>query len=288
MKADLAIEGGGIRGIAYAGALEVFERAGVEWQRVAGTSAGAIAAAFVACGFNAARILQLLDATDFRTFVDRRRFLELWDTYRNLGMCSGDRFERWMFDALGGRKMAETEIPLTVITADLANGEIVALSSESHPHLPVATAVRMSMSIPFMFRAVRWQDGPKARVCVDGGVCLNYPVELFDVHAEPRWPTFGFLLDEGPTPPRHVANARDLGMRLFEVMRAAPAKRLDEHNDYRTVRIPDGGISWLNFALTSDERRVLLANGSRSAESFLQRWRAGGGFDGYLARYRAA
>jgi NTE family protein len=44
--------------------------------------------------------------------------------------------------------------------------------------MPLAAAVRISMSIPLFFAAVR--HGPRADVYVDGGVILNYPVKLFD------------------------------------------------------------------------------------------------------------
>jgi NTE family protein len=48
LRADLALEGGGVKGIGLAGAILVLDEAGYKVQRVAGTSAGAIAAALVA------------------------------------------------------------------------------------------------------------------------------------------------------------------------------------------------------------------------------------------------
>src|SRR5579864_920356 len=50
---NLVFEGGGVRGVAYAGALDVLDRAGIlsQIQAVAGTSAGAITAALVALGY---------------------------------------------------------------------------------------------------------------------------------------------------------------------------------------------------------------------------------------------
>ena len=53
---NLVMEGGGIRGVAYGGALEELERQGVlaGLQRVGGTSAGAIQAALLAVGYSAA------------------------------------------------------------------------------------------------------------------------------------------------------------------------------------------------------------------------------------------
>jgi NTE family protein len=285
MKADAVFEGGGVRGAAYCSAVDVFERAGFAWQRVAGTSAGAIVAAFIACGIDAAGILELLTRTDFRAFLDFE--WRPWRRWRLAGEFRGDAFERWMRAAIGDRRMGETLIPLHVITSDLRNAVALEISSRSHPLLEVARAVRMSMSIPHFFLRVDWNDRGLFRQCIDGGVTRNYPIDIFDVAGEPRWPTIGFLLDEPTgavsTVGGHVSQARA----EVEFMRSVPARDLDEHNAYRSVRIADGGISWLNFRLTEAERQTLLSNGTRGAKEFLQRWQDGGGFDGYVRRYRA-
>jgi NTE family protein len=49
---NLVFEGGGVKGIAYAGAIEVLEKESIlsDIKRVAGTSAGAITAALLASG----------------------------------------------------------------------------------------------------------------------------------------------------------------------------------------------------------------------------------------------
>jgi NTE family protein len=44
MKADAVFEGGGVRGIAFVGAICCFEENGYEFEKIAGTSAGAIVA----------------------------------------------------------------------------------------------------------------------------------------------------------------------------------------------------------------------------------------------------
>lgn len=42
MRADAVFEGGGARGIAFVGAIQAMEEENVEWERLAGTSAGAV------------------------------------------------------------------------------------------------------------------------------------------------------------------------------------------------------------------------------------------------------
>lgn len=60
LRADLVLEGGGVKGIGLLGAILALAEAGYRFQRVAGTSAGAIVGAFVASAEHAGRPLWCL------------------------------------------------------------------------------------------------------------------------------------------------------------------------------------------------------------------------------------
>ena len=55
-KVDAVFEGGGVKGIGLVGAVSVIEKAGYEFENLAGTSAGAIVAGLLAVGFNSEEI----------------------------------------------------------------------------------------------------------------------------------------------------------------------------------------------------------------------------------------
>lgn len=69
--------------------------------------------------------------------------------------------------------------------------------------LPIVFAARMSISFPVLFTAVPlWrEDTGHLRRClmVDGGLCSNFPIHLFDSFV-PAWPTFGVSLYDLPEP----------------------------------------------------------------------------------------
>ncbi|HEU64225.1 MAG: hypothetical protein KR126chlam4_00258 [Candidatus Anoxychlamydiales bacterium] len=69
---NLVLEGGGAKGIAYIGALKELEslNALTNLKRVAGTSAGAIIATFIALGYNINEIQAILFETDLSQFLD--------------------------------------------------------------------------------------------------------------------------------------------------------------------------------------------------------------------------
>ncbi|NGX32253.1 MAG: hypothetical protein K1060chlam4_00294 [Candidatus Anoxychlamydiales bacterium] len=69
---NLVLEGGGAKGIAYIGALKELDSLNAlrDLKRVAGTSAGAIIAAFIALGYDINEMQAILFETDFSQFLD--------------------------------------------------------------------------------------------------------------------------------------------------------------------------------------------------------------------------
>ncbi|HEY0652009.1 MAG TPA: patatin-like phospholipase family protein, partial [Chryseosolibacter sp.] len=73
---NLVLEGAGIRGIAYAGAISFLEEKNMiaDIKKVGGTSAGAIAALTVSLGYSAKEIEDLIYNTKLQKFNDGRFF----------------------------------------------------------------------------------------------------------------------------------------------------------------------------------------------------------------------
>ena len=104
--ADLVFEGGGVKGIGLAGALETLEEREYRPQNIAGTSAGAITAALLAAGYSAAELREIIVSLDYRQFQDRawedkvpliERSLSM---LLDLGFYEGDRFLAWIRERL--------------------------------------------------------------------------------------------------------------------------------------------------------------------------------------------
>ncbi len=189
---NLVFEGGGVKGIAYVGAMGALERRGLltNLTRVGGTSAGAINALLMALGYTNREQLDLLRSLDFNAFKDNSFGVirDLARTYRKFGWNKGDFFSGWVGNvikgSLGNEKATfadlqkKRKVQLYVVGTNLSTGFAEVFSFERHPDMPLASAVRISMSIPLFFAAVR--HGSRDDVYVDGGVQLNFPVKLFD------------------------------------------------------------------------------------------------------------
>lgn len=240
LRADLVFEGGGVKGIALAGAYRELSNRGYVPECVAGTSAGAITAALVAVGYSGADVEQIvlrdMHFTDFEdpAFLDRLGVAgDAAEFFLHRGMHSGDYFLNWirkLLVAKGKKTFGELRNPpgsadnrqyrLQVIVSDLSAREMLVLPRDAaqlgidNPDdLEIAAAVRMSMSIPIFFEPVVWgnQKTGADHVIVDGGLLSNYPLWLFDSATPPEFPTFGMTLvapgQQTPLAPNPPADA---------------------------------------------------------------------------------
>jgi len=227
LRADLVLEGGGVKGLGTAGAVMGLLDAGWTFPRVAGTSVGALTAAFAAAGADSTVFREVLGRLDLRRIPDRRMPVPVVSESVSLalghGAYAGDWIHRWLMgelERLGVRTFAdlrrddpdddpallgpEHRYGLVVMATDVTNGRLLRLPWD-YPEFGldpdeqlVADAVRMSMSIPFYFAACTLRNagtGEEATI-VDGGVLSNFAIEIFDRTdgREPRWPTFGVRL----------------------------------------------------------------------------------------------
>lgn len=262
---NLVFEGGGVKGIAYIGALDVLAGLDItsQIQRIGGTSAGAINAILLGLGFTSKETKDILWALDFNDFMD-----DSWgiarDTKRlieKFGWYKGDYFREWIgklikektgssestFADIEAMKDKKNFKSLYFMGTNLSTSFSEVFSAEHTPRTCVADAVRISMSIPLFFAAKRSMRGD---VYVDGGVLSNYPVKLFDRlkylssdnHTETKYYkkiNKRMAASERPIS-SYVYNKETLGFRLdtkteisvFRDHAEPPHKKIDDFFDY--------------------------------------------------------
>ena len=195
---NLVFEGGGVKGIAYVGALRKLDEEGIlqNIERVAGTSAGAMVAVLVGLGHSAKEISDILWGIKFTNFLDSSWGI-VRDTARLLsdyGWYKGEFFRNLMAgyikDKTGDsettfkqlatmRKEGKPFMDIHLIGADLTTGFSKVFNSKNTPNVKIADAARISMSIPLFFAAVKGVQGDD-HIYVDGGLLDNYAIKIFD------------------------------------------------------------------------------------------------------------
>lgn len=290
MRADAVFEGGGVRGIAFIGAIQAMEEEHVEWQRLAGTSAGAVIAALLASGYKSFEIKDKIRELNFSTLRGRSilnripvigSFLELMI---HLGIYKNDYLETWM-DSLLLEKGIQTfaDLPegkLKIIASDVSNGQILILPDDLDRYnikpsdLKVSTAVKMSTSLPFFFRPVKWKSKDRNKSYIlDGGLLSNFPIWIFDA-PNPRFPTFGFhfIKDEvniDPVIPTPIHLFKNI---VKTMLQAHDLRYMNEETIERTIQISTGDINATDFELGEEEMNFLYQSGYTSAKEFLANW----------------
>jgi NTE family protein len=304
-KVDAVFEGGGVKGIGLIGALTVVEENGYGWGNLAGTSAGAIVASLVAAGYRAPELKTLVGGLDYNKFkqetvLDRVPILgPLLNLILKRGVYSGDYLENWIGECLAAKGIktfgqlvvpGETEAryryKLQVITSDITSGSLVILPQGLSQYgidpdsFPVAQAVRMSMSIPFFFESVRYQNAD----FVDGGILSNFPVWLFDSPGIPEWPTFGFkFVEPEDGRPNSTKTPFGLAKAVFSTMMEAHDKLHVENEDFlRTIAIPTLGVQATDFGLSGQRCDALFQSGRQAALEFFKTW----DFQSYVRQHR--
>lgn len=205
---NLVMEGGGIRGLAYLGALQVLEKERIldKIQNVAGSSAGAIAGIMVALNYSSHEIDSVLHSLKIQEFNDGRFFIgKIKRVTKEYGIHKGVKLSDWIGNLIKYKTGHEdiTFRGLYELTlkdpgfknfyctgTNISKQELEIFSWENWPDMKLRTAVQISSCIPFYFVPIAIddrgnevphdQDSVKYDLYVDGGMLCNYPISIFD------------------------------------------------------------------------------------------------------------
>jgi len=160
-RVALALGGGGARGYAHIGVIQVLEERGYEIVGIAGTSMGAVIGGLHAAG--------KLDAyTDWVSALTQRDVIRLLDpTFKGPGAIRAEKILARVTELLGGVTIEDLPIPFTAIATDLTAGTEVWFQ-----HGPVDVAIRASMALPPFITPVMLNG----RLLADGGLLNPIPV----------------------------------------------------------------------------------------------------------------
>jgi NTE family protein len=172
----VVIGSGGVKCAAAMGMWKVLARERIPVDVVVGCSGGAIYAAAMALGFDVteAERQTLVGWRDLfgrlhRRSVLRAVFPRLLRFSERVGLLDDRRVDATLRAVYGARTFADCGIPLFLVATDYATGEKVTLDAG-----PVADAVRASIALPLLLRAVP-RDG---RLLADGGLSNPLPVDV--------------------------------------------------------------------------------------------------------------
>ena len=190
-KIGFTFSGGGAKGIAHIGVLQVLEEAGLKPDYISGNSMGSIVGGLYAAGYSADQLTEIAKTVDWNgAFSDQLKRFEVPIEERQAadryllqfaiengkivlpkGVIRGQNISlllsRLTWPVQGITDFDSLPTPFRAVAGDLETGEAITLSKGT-----LSDAIRASMSIPSVFEPVEI-DG---RVLVDGLIIRNLPV----------------------------------------------------------------------------------------------------------------
>ncbi len=305
MYADLVCKGGGIKGIALVGAICCLEEYGYKFKNLAGTSVGAIITSLLAVGYTPKEIKEIMFNLDYKSFEDKNllQSLPYIGQFASLviskGIYSGNYIENFLrekFKEKGKtsfRDISENNnSKLKIIATDVTNHKLMILPDDLEKYninpldFDIASAVRMSISIPFFYNPVILNKRKNPTYIVDGGLLSNFPIWLFDVENIPKWPTFGLNLYDDISQSCSNKNNINLLNFLIDVIQISLSTSEEvyfkDSDISRIINIPTLGINSIDFNISQKQMMDLYNSGYNATKIFLRDW----DFSKYVRKYR--
>ena len=194
MKLGLALAGGGLKGIAYIGALKALEEIGVKIDYLSGTSSGSLAAVLYAVGYDCDEMKNLI-CNSYKQLIkiEKMPIISTIGTYftrkkvKIEGLIPGERLENLVQDFVTNKNcfnISDVKIPLAVSTVDTVSTKECIFMSKKYDitndnidyiyDIPLGKAVRSSMAFPGIFATSRFEKYN----FIDGGTKDNLPVKV--------------------------------------------------------------------------------------------------------------
>lgn len=184
-RVGVALGGGGARGYAHIGVLQVLRRRGIPIDVVVGTSMGAIIGGAYAAGLDLELLKKVLANLDLHALLHVPR-----NTLQEVGTVAGRIASEMLFKNTNwrqvegedakrlrqffglfsrGRTFEDLEVKFAVIAADIDTGEEVIIREG-----PLAPAIAASATVPGIHQPFKHQG----RFLVDGGIVNKVPADV--------------------------------------------------------------------------------------------------------------
>lgn len=243
----LVLSSGGPRGWAYIGAIEELESRGYRITSIAGTSIGSLIGGIYAAG-------KLAEIKEWLFTLDAWKVFDLMDLSLSKNhLVKGDKVINAIKEIVPDINIEDLNIPYRAVAADLHTGEEVVFDRG-----PLFDAVRASISIPSLFRPVKYGF----RTLVDGGIVNTMPIDkvvrhegdiliAFDVNDVDVEKMRGLLIEDARKEEERLRNEKQLDRETKIVMNSV------KNNPTLTVMekirlVTDQGMKMFSHAWNKD------------------------------------
>ena len=162
-KIGIALSGGGARGLAHIGVLEVLENEGINISAVSGTSMGSVIGALYCSGVSVNEILKFVSSNDWKRFIISTTF-----NLPNLPVLNSRKVDKVLYKFLEEKTFNDCKKPFCAVAVDIVSKKKVILTKGK-----LKDAIKASIAIPGVFEPLI-KDG---MILIDGGAIEPLPVD---------------------------------------------------------------------------------------------------------------
>ena len=270
--------GGAIRGLAYVGAIKALKELSIDIDIFVGSSVGAIVASLLAVGYNEYEIKELFLEVNFELFKDIHFGLK-----KNFAISKGNVFTDWLRDAIEKKyygnnykkgenapvRFKDIANKLIILTTDLNKFEPFEFSIFTTPEFEIASAVRISCSMPGLMTPVEYEG----KNLVDGDLLKGTPLWKLSPNictCQNRVLEFrleGERLSDDD-------NTFDFINSIYSCMTSASTNFIIDtyvkNDKYDYVKITTGDILIVNFNINNDIRNKIIEIGYNDTMNYFK------------------
>jgi NTE family protein len=294
----LVCSGGGTKGVAYVGVIKYLDKLKklrlieemdkninennyiypkIDIKRITCVSVGCFMGLLYTLNYNCEELEEMIYNIDFEDLSD----IKIRNFLQKYGLESGKKLIEWLAtflikkgynqDVTFSQLYKKTGIHLQILASNVNKYTLGVFDYEKTPKLKVLKAIRMSISIPFLFSAEKY----KGDIYVDGGLVANHPMYLFKDDLSTvlgcKLVTFNEITPEHDVKIENFTDYMSNVLQFFMLEKERRSSRLDKYISH-TICIDAYKITnFVNYKLTLEEKKLLIQSGYDSAKIFFEK-----------------
>ena len=269
--------GGGIRGVAYVGAIKALKKMNIEITGFAGSSIGSVVATLLTFGYTEDEIQNVFEHINFDFFNDINLAFG-----KDFAISRGEKFYEWIKDKIETKfyqnsnkerqpvKFSDIQEELIVFAVDLNTSDLIEFSKEKTPDVEIAHAIRASVGMPGLYSPLFEDD----KCLVDGDLSKAAPLwQLSESILLKEEKIIEFRL-EGTDKKKDVKNTIDYLNSVYDTVSKFAADYITiQHKDYEKyefIKLNLDNISVVDFMVSVDKKRKISKAGYETTINYFK------------------
>lgn len=266
----IVLSGGAAKGLAYIGVLEFLEKEQKVLKKIkeiTGCSIGAFAGLLIFLGYKSEQLKNILKNFN----LDLLKSFKIGTFFQKYGLDNGDKIQKFIKIFIKEKNFDEnvtlkdfyekTQKKLITVVTNVNTKQTEYISLDTFPDMPVFLAVQMSMTIPFIFQPIKYND----ILYVDGGLTCNFPVRYYHekLSIENQSKVLCFCFDEK----NKNENLTIFDEYLYNILKSSfnTIEKIDKNfaykNNFNIITIPVNINTSFNLQLSDEIKTELYKSG---------------------------